>query len=542
MEPLFAFLARASAGIILFYCIYWLFLRNETFHHANRWYFIGALSSSVLLPLFPFRYAVPLEPGDNTIMFQELNDTFKNMQPVYSVSSEASAGTGLISILAIVYIIGAFLVLMRLLIQTGILIHLLTQCKIVSNEGIRIAENKKYNTTFSFFNIVFINPEFINQTDLPKIIAHEKVHIRECHWCDLVITELLTVIFWFNPFIWFFERSIKQNHEYLADKGVISMGYCVARYQILLINQLMGMQVIGISNYLNFALNKNRFIMMTKKETSKLKRAKLLVALPILAVMIFAFAEPMYLVQEHSMNINSKHELESQQMVEITGEVVDEHDNPVHGVSVVIKGTTTGTITGPDGKFELKVPLGNELVLSFVGMETIFDDMSDKKTTMPGNGKYQRRYIMSEGVFNILPEKHFTRPPASPPPSYPSQVRERPEQPRKSPVEEPKNDYKEVFIIVEEMPVYPGGFYELGRYVNQMEEKLSKEQNMKGKALIGFTIDESGRVCRISILEQDNDEVARGAAEIATNMIDWTPGRQRGKPVPVNLTLPVKFQ
>jgi beta-lactamase regulating signal transducer with metallopeptidase domain len=178
---------------------------------------------------------------------------------------------------------------------------------------------------------------------LPKIIAHEKVHIREYHWCDLIMIELLTVIFWFNPFIWFYEHSMRQNHEYLADKGVISMGYSEDQYRALLINQSIGMQVIGLTNSLNFALNKNRFKMMTKKKTSGLRSLKFLLALPVLAAMLFACAEPWYQNQESGENINDEQISESPEIVEITAEIVDEHGNPIPGVSVVIKGTTVGT-------------------------------------------------------------------------------------------------------------------------------------------------------------------------------------------------------
>ena len=128
--------------------------------------------------------------------------------------------------------------------------------RVKSFNGIRIVENDKYGLPFSFFNIVFINPKFHTQEDLPEILAHEKVHIRENHWFDLLFIEMLTVVFWFNPFIWFFERSIKQNHEYLADKGVIFMGHGVARYQAILVNQLLGMQIVGVTNNLNLPLMK----------------------------------------------------------------------------------------------------------------------------------------------------------------------------------------------------------------------------------------------------------------------------------------------
>lgn len=138
----------------------------------------------------------------------------------------------------LVYLTGAALFLFRLITQTFILIHLILKHRIKSLDGNRVVENGKYGIPFSFFNIIFINPKFHKQDDLPEIIAHEKVHIRENHWFYLLLIELLTVIFWFNPFIWFFERSIKQNHEYLADKGVLLQGHNMGRYQALLVNQL----------------------------------------------------------------------------------------------------------------------------------------------------------------------------------------------------------------------------------------------------------------------------------------------------------------
>lgn len=537
MEPLFAFLIRSSAGIILFYIVYWVFLRNETFHQANRWYLIGALASSVLIPLFPIRYAVTVEPVENIIFFQALNDPFNGVHPAHAISTEVAGGIELTSILSAVYITGAFLVLLRLLIQMGFLTHLFTQSRITSREGIRFAENTRYNTPFTFFGTIFINHEVISQNDLPKIIAHEKVHINEYHWCDLIIMELLTVIFWFNPFIWFYAWSMRQNHEYLADKGVVSGGYSQDQYSALLMNQSFGMQVIGPINSLIFSLNKNRFKMMTKKKTPGLRSLKFLLAIPVLVAMLFACAEPWHQNQEQNTNINNDLADESSDVVEITGEVVDEHGKPIHGVSVVIRGTTVGTITGSDGRFELEFPLVNELVLSFVGKETIIDDLADIKSTGPVREKYQRSYVMREGVFNIDREKHFSAPPPPPPP--PGQSEDRPV----TPVNAPRNydGEVEVFFVVEEMPEYPGSFYALGQYIKGMEEKLSREQNLKGEVLVGFTIDENGKVIDITILKNDNDAVARSAIDIVSGMDDWSPGKQRGKPVPVNFALPLEF-
>ena len=55
----------------------------------------------------------------------------------------------------------------------------------------------------------------------------------------------------------------------------------------------------------------------------------------------------------------------------ITGVVVDENGEPMPGVSVVIKGTTNGTVTDLDGKFTITAPIGSILVFSFVGYQTM---------------------------------------------------------------------------------------------------------------------------------------------------------------------------
>ncbi len=264
METIFAFLLKSSSGIVLFYFVYWFFLRKETFYTANRWFLIMALILAIFLPLFPFQYSVLVESDNGKTLFKTISDTFKNIPVVSETELETQSFNWQQAVL-LVYLTGVAIFLIRLLTQTFVLIQLMIKYRIKSLDGIRIVENEKYGLPFSFFNVVFINPKFHTQADLPEILAHEKVHIREFHWFDLLFIELLTVIFWFNPFIWLFEHAIKQNHEYLADQGVLAQGHSLARYQVLLINQLMGMQIIGITNNLNFALNTNRFKMMTKE-------------------------------------------------------------------------------------------------------------------------------------------------------------------------------------------------------------------------------------------------------------------------------------
>jgi beta-lactamase regulating signal transducer with metallopeptidase domain len=532
MEALFEFLFRASAGITLFYLVYWLFLRNETFYRANRWFLLLAMVSAVLLPLFPLHYSVLVEPEKNTTIFQALNDTFKNIQPIQTEVAETTNNFHWMNIVLTIYITGAAIFFIRLITQTLILFYLIDKYRIKSLNGIRCVENDKYGLPFSFFNIVFINPKFHTQADLPEILAHEKVHIREFHWFDLLFTELLTVIFWFNPFIWFFEHAIKQNHEYLADQGVLAQGHSVARYQALLINQLMGMQIIGITNNLNFALNTNRFKMMTKKKTSRLLGVKFVWALPAFALLLFAFAEPAYKAKDAGTeNLISTIQKGEKEFV-IKGKVVRQDDGkPLSGASVIIKGTTIGTVSDMAGKFTVTDPnpgvdknsgsLSSELVVSYVGFESEVGTVGASGTALE-KGSYT--FKMKEGVINIdLPDyKNVPPPPPPPPPAI-------------------SDDGEELFIVVEDLPKYPGGIYDMAKYVAENQERLSKQKNIKGLATVGFTISETGKVTNIKLLEGNDKEAGLAAVEIVKNMPDWKPGLQRGKTVPVNYILPVEF-
>lgn len=557
MEIIFTFLLRASTGIVLFYMIYWLFLRNETFHNANRWFLLMALFSAVVIPLFPLRYEVLVEPEKNTTVFQALSETIKNIKPIQPESAEASKNFNLKNILLTVYITGAAIFLIRLIFQSLILVRLILTYKTKSIDGIRIVENGKYGLPFSFFNIVFINPKFHTQANLPEILAHEKVHIREFHWFDLLFTELLTVIFWFNPFIWLFEHAIKQNHEYLADRGVLAQGHSVAKYQALLINQLMGMQIVGITNNLNFALNTNRFKMMTKKKTPRILGVKFAWALPAVALLLFAFAEPEY----KSKPVNQTNTVTNVQKGEkefvIKGKVVrDDNGKPLAGASVILKGTTIGTVSDADGKFTLNDPnpqvekdgfLSSEIVISYVGFESYVMKVGASGKALE-DGSYTCK--MQEGVIQLDLSELAKQLPGPPPPppgqskreksSSPSVIKETPPPPP-PPTVVNVDDNEEVFFVVEDLPKYPKGMGFLATDVWRATNTMARESKVKGKTKIGFTISETGKVTDVKIIEAENEMAGKAAASIVEKMPDWKPGKQRGKPVPVNYILPIEF-
>ncbi len=147
--------------------------------------------------------------------------------------------------------------------------------------------NSNYSP-FSFFIIIFLSDDIYKKGDIKKIITHEKIHVQQKHSFDLIILELLTIIQWFNPFIWFYKSTIKEIHEFLADEGVLSEGHSRTDYQELLLNQTFGIQLNGISNNFNPAcvgLIKRRFIMMSKLKTNKSVLLKMVFIVPLAVIL-----------------------------------------------------------------------------------------------------------------------------------------------------------------------------------------------------------------------------------------------------------------
>jgi hypothetical protein len=231
-------------------------------------------------------------------------------------------------------------------------------------------------------NLVFINPATIRENEITDIMAHEKVHIRENHWFDLLVVELISIFLWFNPFIWFFERSIKQNHEYLADKGVVAQGFNVTRYHSVLINQFMGMEVIGITNNLNYSLNAKRLKMMNKKITPRAKAVHLLWALPVIALLMVAFAQPEYQQMTNETTIPDSGD------VTLNGLVLDPDGNPVSGAIVIIKGKTEGTITTSEGEFKLFLDASEVVLIKQKGYKDAVIDVEKIIAKQGDSGSY----------------------------------------------------------------------------------------------------------------------------------------------------------
>jgi len=109
--------------------------------------------------------------------------------------------------------------------------------------------------------------------------------------------------------------------------------------------------------------------------------------------------------------------------------------------------------------------------------------------------------------------------------------------------EESQSQKDEVFTSVEEMPQYPGGMNEMMKFIgeNLKYPDEAVKNKIQGRVIIKFVVSKTGKITDVNVLRGFNAACDAEAIRVVKAMPDWTPGKQKGEPVPVYFTLPIQF-
>jgi len=288
MSDLFSYLLRSGACLALFYAFYRLVLMKDTNFGFNRAFLLGAAVLSLSLPLFrvtsPFFTTVVDAPA-----------LWIGPGPAAAVPAPPEAG--LLDYAFFAYAAGVCLFLLLFIVRVARLALMAARCGCERHRGLKVVLCGHPGESFSFFNFVFLNKAKVPGGDVDRILAHELAHVRQFHSVDIVFTEILIIIQWFNPFVWPYKRSLRETHEYLADRAVIAQGCSLARYQLLIVEQHVGGRLLELASSFRTSQIKRRITMLTKQETKGLARWKPLLILPLAVAFVLAFAESRTVVQ-----------------------------------------------------------------------------------------------------------------------------------------------------------------------------------------------------------------------------------------------------
>jgi hypothetical protein len=278
-----------------------------------------------------------------------------------------------------VYFLVALILIGRIALQLFVLTFQYLKSDKIVRKDCTILLNHRFRNTFSFFRWIFVARNSASDEDLEQIIAHERIHASQYHSVDLIITELLTAVMWFNPLIWKMKNTVQLVHEYLADEGALNTGIDRLRYQALLINQVTEERLICLSSSFNHSLIKKRMKMITNNTLNRSSRLKILALLPLSVMMFLLMAIANGFFPERLQAGDSKKASESVRTLisdpllllnsDIPGDTMKKKtivkiirkENPgdtvvTETIEVIVAGDTTKTIKviGHDGKAKIE--------------------------------------------------------------------------------------------------------------------------------------------------------------------------------------------
>lgn len=300
MEALLIYFGKVflASGVLFLY--YQLFLKDKTFHHYNRFYLLGVLVLSMILPFFKISYFTIEVNADIYLLYsklQNLNST-KTLSHDFPYSQLIACLIGLVS----VFCLG------KLFYGIFKIQQLKKEFPQEHFEGISFYQTNLSEAPFSFFKNLFWKDSILIHSDLGRqILKHEMVHIEQKHSRDKIFTEMVTAVFWWNPVFHLIKKEISLIHEYLADKKAIKNSDTKAFAQMLLASHFSGTQLPATSPFLNSNLKKR--LTMLKKSKTKYGYARKILALPLLFALAF-----IYMINAKNKEI-TKTNLEIEQMV-----------------------------------------------------------------------------------------------------------------------------------------------------------------------------------------------------------------------------------
>ncbi|HLR31068.1 MAG TPA: M56 family metallopeptidase [Fodinibius sp.] len=298
-----AFSAICMGLLLLFYHSV---LEKEKMLRLNRGYLIFSLIFSLVIPFIPVGLADTVLPWFHGLQTPEVQ-SFQFLFPFNAEPSQFAAdvngdviplqtrgepsSSGFLTQLALFayFLITALLLIRLLRIVTIIRMKIKRNpCRFFKNCKVVLLDEKEVPHTFT--NTIFVNrKQYQNGKIRSEVLVHEYTHAKQKHTLDILFVELLKLIFWFNPILYFYKKAILLNHEFLADEAVISRGAAVSEYQTLLLNTLMAHPAGRLTNNFDCPITKKRFNMMTQTTSrlrSFLKYSALLPLLVLLGVLL----------------------------------------------------------------------------------------------------------------------------------------------------------------------------------------------------------------------------------------------------------------
>ena len=514
MEDFYIYIIQVNVALLVFYFLFKLLFSRDTFLEIRRLFLLTIVVLAFSYPVITFSSGLKIQ--------QPLQVAMVNYVEILTEAAAVVAPAETTPVYTwqdfvwVLWGIGSMFLLFRVLVQLFIVCRMVRQGKRECWDGQRVIVLSGDMTPFSFLGWIFINPVYHEDKELAEIMAHEKTHVHQWHSLDMLVGELLCITFWFNPVVWFLRKEIRQNLEFLADQHVVSSGYNRKNYQYHLLRLSHQSTAVPIVNNFNVSSLKKRIIMMNKKKTSRIGLMKYALLIPVTGILVLS-ANAKTVVEIAGSEMKEWRGLEPPGLqikqdapIVLKGKVTDENSLPLAGATVLIQKTSSGNMTDENGEFTISADKAGTLCFSYVGKKTEY--LSFQKS-MEGIQVVLKKDVMQlEGVVvaGMVSDSAKTVEPVA-------------------------------FQVVEEMPRFLGG--NIAQYLAKVIKYpvRAMEKGIEGQVFVSFVVSKTGEVTQVKVIKSVSEELDKEAIRVVSQMPAWSPGKQRGKTVDVEYTLPIEF-
>ena len=280
-----AYLVKSGLCLAILLAFYHLVLEREKMHQFNRFYLLGSVLFSFLVP-FVIIY-VEADP----VLAEEITKANANIISITENSVDANTW-GFTEYAIITYLSITFLMLLRFIKSLIDILLKIRQNQIISYKKAKLVLVNDDILPHTFWNFIFISKEeYLSKKVEKELFTHELTHVTQRHTLDVLIIEALQIVLWFNPFFYPLKKAIQLNHEFLADDKVIASHQDIPKYQYLLLDKAAWKNTYYLASNLNYSLTKKRLLMMKTQNSKSTILWKKLAIIPLVGGLIFLFAD-----------------------------------------------------------------------------------------------------------------------------------------------------------------------------------------------------------------------------------------------------------
>ncbi len=482
MNTFINYFIEANIGLCLFLLLYFVFLKKETDFKLTRVLLLFGMVASLLFPLVHFQISGAALPSITQMM-----PTY--LLPQIVIGDHASASRfefNMVNAILFTYLSGVLILTVLFIVRIMKLVQLIYSSSTYSYYRFVVAESNESKLTFSFFNFIFIGQSSsLSKQEKQQILDHESIHATQWHSADILLLNVMSILFWINPLMLIYKKIFTQLHEFEADSRTVA-NHEVDEYCGFLARAALQSADFPIANHFNQSLTLKRIAMMQTMKT-KIKKWKV-------AFVATAFPAFFLLVacQEQLMEDLKTVENSSAISLDIPADIqarIDELKKT--GKDFAVIETTTD-----EGKKTL-----DKMDVSKISSLSVIKDRPDGRSFI----------IIERNAQNINLALSSSK--------------------------------DKIYTIVETQPEYVGGTVAMREFIasHMLYPDEARQKGIEGTTFISFIVNTEGAISEVQSVKGISPECDAEAIRVIKAMPNWIPGKQDGKTVNVRFVLPIKF-